>query len=374
MNQGIETTYLTPPLEVVAGRGNRSSLPLYFPNLYQFTSGNLNVYVDGVNGDDTLGDGSSSDPFKTINKGLIEHSGYSTSGIKYLHLADADYTESDIMPSCMIGNLQILGNATTPANVKWKPTSTTSPLLTSANPQVNLLVDGVQFQDVTAGYGLMLERTKLTIGYCKWFNNFVGFYSDLYSNVFFDRSYTSSTFDGNNIDNGDAFINSRGSEVRNGQSLNISKVYNGILNNVRSTMNFLSSSTTTITQSSTLTTKLCGIINRSNSFLRIGGTLNLNGSVIDTVNAGIECQNSEVSIVNGATLNFSNFFNGWNIKGYNYIEDISATYAYTNCTTNVHADQASELPASGLNVSGGAGVDWFDSGVLYGFDARYVKL
>lgn len=139
------------------------------------TKSDMNVYVNGVNGDDTWNDGSQNKPYKTINKALamipkfVEH----TVNV----YVDGDFSTVDLSLSGFMGNgmLVVQGN-TTKVNVKnvnirnnsvfTSVKNFTTHGKTDVRDSVNVDIDSIDDSDVNARVGVVYYRSNGRVVNC----------------------------------------------------------------------------------------------------------------------------------------------------------------------------------------------------------------
>ena len=92
------------------------------------TTADMDIYVDGTNGDDTTGDGSSSNPYATVQHAVDTVSSLIIAHDITIHVADGTYTLSTPITIANIilagGSLTLIGNTTTPSNVVFDGNNT----------------------------------------------------------------------------------------------------------------------------------------------------------------------------------------------------------------------------------------------------------
>jgi hypothetical protein len=337
------------------------------PNAVHYVA-TLDFYI-ATTGNDITGDGSVGNPWATIQHAVDECKKYVWAvDSATLHIADGTYTENveiTDFPYLIV----IEGNTTTTNNVIVQASNASTPVFDVNNAFVD--IDGMKIQNSTSDSGIKIdEGSVVNLFSVNFFNNKFGIYVLNGSTVFL-LSGDTVTIDGNNIANGDGILMSRKALLVNAQSITITNVYNGIGLTAGSTANFSTGTTTNITQSSVLGTKLACIFAREFSYLRMSGTFNLDGFVADTSNYGIELLNSEMQIASGSTLNFSNLTTGWNLFGQSYIQAVSSNYNYTLVGTEMKSDYSVVIDSTNAMFSV---APWRELNELYGYDARYLKL
>lgn len=334
-------------------------------------SSSVNFYV-ATTGNDTTGDGSLGNPWKTIQKGLNEIAKYRSDSAMVLNVADGTYTEQVTVPSDAVGTINIIGNITTPDNVVIDAGGGTNNALLSQIRAVNLFVNGLKFTNgergISAQYG-----AKVNVGYCKFYNCKYSAFASNYSYINFLSGYTASSIDGNNIAYSLAIGATSNSFVYILQGVTISNVQYVIY----SVDSIVSIGAYTFNWSAfTSTVSDRHLIDNYGSTFFLTGTLNINGGVGSTNTTAIYIKNSYVEIGSSAQINISNATYGIAARSRTciYEHGTGLTHTYTNVTTPVYLSYSTEyVSADDFDAS----IVFFDDYLgaadydKYGFDSRY---
>ena len=130
------------------------------PERWKLPSSSVTIYVDATNGNDTTADGlgTTTGAKKTITAAYIVYRDLCdcNGAAPTIKLADGTYSESLRCAAIPVGStgtqLNIVGNNSTPANVIWKPDSSSGFCLSSKDGGI-VTVTGCKFQEYSSGSG-----------------------------------------------------------------------------------------------------------------------------------------------------------------------------------------------------------------------------
>lgn len=301
----------------------------------------IDLYANPSTGNDSTNDGSQSSPFATMDKLLEVYEDYVNEDLVRFNLATGTYTGNFDL-SIRKNNLDIIGDNTTPSNVVFAAEAVDEPIINIDGYGGIVSITGIKTQGATESNGINIgNHADVEIGKINCFNNLYGIYIDTLSTLQFITGYSGTTIDGNDIENSEGILATRGSKIFTYQDITMQKVNTGLFTNNQSSFTCSSAVTTTINLSNTVD-NYAGILNRNYSYLFLNGTLSIEGNAPDSNNLGIQSVNSKVDFVSASTINLNNLLYG--IQGTNKSifsqGNATVTFNYTGCTHNAALDES----------------------------------
>lgn len=157
-----------------------------------------NLYVNESTGDDSNDGRSAATPFATIQKGLNEAAFQASSDQTIVNIAPGTYAEAVVSPKYGLGEVLLLGDRSTPANVIIQgdlPAAIASTGITHYDTTFALVVEGITFQNYF--YCMQAQNARLEVGGCVGDN--IGYFVRQRENsslLLFDNGVANTTITG----------------------------------------------------------------------------------------------------------------------------------------------------------------------------------
>lgn len=336
------------------------------------TDGNVNLYI-ATTGSDATGDGTSGNPWATIQRGLDEASGLRANGRIIINIANGTYQEDLVIPEGALGNIRLLGNAVTPNNVVLQSTNAaTAYCIYHDNPAVILDIKGVQLSSAFVGLYVVRNATA---------NWYYANTNDVNYAIIGGETSTitiQSDVDGDSAWVGDATNDSIAVSVSGGatfvnyQNLTITEFSSGLFASFNSFIGTYGSGTLTVDNSGAAS-PFVGMSLRHRSMLFTSQDFDFDNGTAATNRFGLEVSTGYVSFVFGQSTTLRNSQYGLYMVLDSVLLGSGASFTYDTCTTDVFAE---------YDFSGSGDDTWDTTDVVYsnllgnarqfGYDNRYM--
>lgn len=330
------------------------------------------VYV-ATTGDDTDGDGTEDNPYLTIGQAFAKAADLRVNGKIYIKLADGTYTldERQDIPYGAAGVWQILGNASNKSAVRIEHTDAALGVcLYANNPAVTLEVKGVTFQNA---FVALYAYQNVSVYWLDADTDGVNYVMVGGPSSVIECSLDS---DGDSTWNGDATNDSIAVSISssatfvNYQNITVTNFTSGIFASFNSYLGMYGSGVFDIDTSGSAN-PFAGISIRHQSMMFGFQRIDVDHGVADTNQFGIEVSTSYLSLVFGATMNFTGCEYGiYAVLSPKFLSG-GNTFTYTGCTTDVFLDY--DFSGSADDTFDTTDIEYGElvSNRIYGFDKRY---
>ena len=333
-------------------------------NRYIQTTTSTEIYVSPL-GSDSTGQGIATNPFATIQRGLLEASKYSASNNVTLFLGDGTYNVGTIViPSNTSGVINIVGSSANNVIIDGgisDPTGSTTSEIATGNIAVTLSFVGITFRN--SGYLINNSESRCIVVGCKFENFNVAIYNQNAGLVAFQPSPSPTTFDGNNV---------LGSIALQGYGIGLFSVQDAIsIQNVSQVSQLAVNCYLYLLAPApiTLSSSGAGITAVQNSNVTIAGAVTLAGQGMQYY--GLSLQNgSMMRTIYGTYLNITNSMAG--IHGDTNSTFLLAggeTFAFNTVGVNVDLEKSCLVEGT-FNTP----IKWSNLSGTYGYDYQYLKL